>query len=347
MENGTFRYMTDYFQGQFEGSIVPYDFETNKMRGAFTYSNTGDFNNGITTNFKYDYVSDAEYYNDFSVGNINLVTKTLLDREFDANYSNDNITSSLTILDYGVVNPEMNLANRPYAKLPEFKFNATGDGYTPDNLSLSIETLNTYFSKGSSIVDTSAATPVVGTNVNAFRGYESPKIQGNFSESWGYLNPSLEVPIRYYQLDNKPTDTIKFGKSNVTSVLPIFNIDAGAYFDRDYATKDGAYTQTLKPRLFYTYIPYQDQTDIPLFDTSLQNQQYMQMFQVNRFTGHDRINNANQVTYALEPSTLNQEDGSTLSSMKIGQMMYFADRKVTLCQGDSTCKNPRRNGCFF
>ena len=346
MENGTFRYMTNYFQGQFEGSIVPYDFETNKMRGAFTYSNTGDFNNGITTNLRYDYVSDAEYYNDFSVGNINLVTKTLLDREFDVNYSNDNITSSLTVLDYGVVNPEMNLANIPYAKLPEFKFDATGDGYTPDNLSLSIETLNTYFSKGSSIVDTSAATPVVGTNVNAFRGYESPKIQGNFSESWGYLNPSLEVPIRYYQLDNKPTDTIKFGKSNVTSVLPIFNIYAGAYFDRDYATKDGAYTQTLEPRLFYTYIPYQDQTDIPLFDTSLQNQQYMQMFQVNRFTGHDRINNANQVTYALESSTINQEDGSTLSSMKIGQMMYFADRKVTLCQGNATCKTPGEMDIF-
>ena len=118
MENGTFRYMTDYFNGQFEGSIVPYDLETNTMRGAFSYSNTGDFKNGITTNFRYDYVSDAEYYNDFSAGNVNLVTKTLLDREFDINYSDKNITTSLTILDYGVVNPELNLDNRPYAKLP-------------------------------------------------------------------------------------------------------------------------------------------------------------------------------------------------------------------------------------
>ncbi len=340
MENGTFRYMTDYFQGQVEGSIVPYDFESNKMRGAFTYSNLGDFKNGITTNFQYDYVSDADYYNDYSVGSISLVTKTLLNREFDLGYSNDNITSSLTILNYGVVNPEMNLDNRPYAKLPEFKFDATVDGYTPDALSISIETLNTYFYKATNIVDTGSKVPVEGTNVNAFRGYESPKIQGNLSVSWGYLNPSLEVPIRYYQLENRPDDTIKFGKSNVSSVLPIFNIDAGAYFDRDYATKNGSYTQTLEPRLFYTYIPYQDQTDMPLFDTSLQNQQYMQMFEVNRFSGYDRINNANQVTYALESTTTNKEDGSTLSSAKIGQMMYFAGRKVTLCQGDSPCNNP-------
>ena len=346
MENGTFRYMTDYFQGQFEGSIVPYDFETNTMRGAFSLSNTGDFKNGITTNFKFDYVSDAEYYNDFSVGNIDLVTKTLLNREFDLNYSGDNVHSSLTILDYGVVNPELNLANRPYAKLPELKLDATADGYTPDSLSLSIETLNTYFQKAPSIVDNSAATPVEGTNINAFRSYDAPKIQGNFSETWGFLNPSLEVPIRYYQLNNKPTDTIKFGDGNVSSVLPIFNIDAGAYLDRDYSTKDGAYTQTLEPRLFYTYIPYQDQTGIPLFDTSLQNEQYMQMFQVNRFTGHDRINNANQATYALESSTISQEDGSTLSSAKIGQQMFFADRKVTLCQGDSPCANPEMTDIF-
>ena len=182
--------------------------------------------------------------------------------------------------------------------------------------------------------------------MDTFRSYQAPKATGNFSNSWGFVNPSLEVPVRYYQLQSSNTDTIKFERDSVASVLPIFNIDAGAYFDRDYATKDGAYTQTLEPRLFYTYIPYQNQSGIPLFDTSLQNVQYMQMFQVNRFTGHDRINNANQVTYALESSTINQEDGSTLSSAKIGQQMFFADRKVTLCQGDSTCAIPGQTDIF-
>lgn len=141
-------------------------------------------------------------------------------------------------------------------------------------------------------------------------------------------------------LDRKATDTIKFDKSRVSSVLPIFNIDAAVYFDRDYMTENGSYTQTIKPRLFYTYIPYQNQTDIPLFDTGLQNLQYMQMFQVNRFTGYDRINNANQLTYAIETFTTNKDDGSTLASAKVGQMLYFADRKVTLCQGNSTCNTP-------
>ncbi|WP_193790878.1 LPS-assembly protein LptD [Francisella uliginis] len=346
MENATFRYMSEYTKNQFEGSIVPYDFKSGGMRGAFTLSSQADFKNGITTNFRYDYVSDSQYYNDFSAGNINLVTKTLLDREFDINYSNNYIDSSLTVLDYGIVNEQIDLANIPYAKLPEFKFNITSEGYTPEYLTISMDSLNTYFYKAPHEIRPSAGSEV-GTNISAFRSYEAPKIKAILDNSWGYLNPSLEVPIRYYQLDNKPTDTIKFKQNSVTSVLPIFNIDAGAYFDRNYTTSDGSsYTQTLHPRLFYTYIPYQDQTNIPLFDTSLQNEQYEQMFQVNRFTGYDRINNANQLTYALEASTTNDEDGSTLASAKIGQMAYFANRKVTLCQGDSKCNNKEMMDTF-
>ncbi|MDE5033776.1 LPS-assembly protein LptD, partial [Francisella tularensis subsp. holarctica] len=38
IENGTFRYMTKYFQGHFEGSLVPYEFKEGKMRSSFTLS---------------------------------------------------------------------------------------------------------------------------------------------------------------------------------------------------------------------------------------------------------------------------------------------------------------------
>jgi len=337
MENATLRYMDKYFQSQFEGSIVPYNFKEGKIHGAFTLSTTAQYEN-INANFKYEYVSDATYYDDFSAGYINLVTKTLLDRQLGISY-NSYVDFGITLLDYGIVNPIINLANIPYAKLPEVKFNLTAAGYTPDYLTLSLNTLNTYFYKSPWLVNPSVA-PTVGTNVNTFRFYEAPKIELNLTKSWGYIKPSLELPIRYYKLNNKPTDITKFKNSNVTSVLPIFNIDAGAYFDKDYTNENGTYTSTLHPRLFYTYIPYQDQTNIPLFDTSLQNEQYMQMFQVNRFTGYDRINNANQLTYAIEASTTNQDNGTTLASAKIGQMVYFEDRKVTLCQGNSACPTP-------
>ncbi|MBK2132861.1 LPS assembly protein LptD, partial [Francisella tularensis] len=223
MENATLRYMDKYFQSQFEGSIVPYDFKEGKIRGAFTLSTTAQYEN-INANFKYEYVSDATYYDDFSAGDINLVTKTLLDRQLGISYNNSYVDFGITLLDYGIVNPIINLANIPYAKLPEVKFNLTSAGYTPDYLTLSLNTLNTYFYKSPWPVNPSVA-PTVGTNVNTFRFYEAPKIELNLTKIWGYIKPSLELPIRYYKLNNKPTDIIKFKNSNVTSVLPIFNID--------------------------------------------------------------------------------------------------------------------------
>ncbi|MDE5033894.1 LPS-assembly protein LptD, partial [Francisella tularensis subsp. holarctica] len=73
---------------------------------------------------------------------------------------------------------------------------------------LCLNTLITYFYKSPWPVNPSVA-PTVGSNVNAFRAYESPKIAFIFKKTWGYRKPSLELPIRYYTLKNKPTDLIK------------------------------------------------------------------------------------------------------------------------------------------
>ncbi|MFC4892673.1 LPS-assembly protein LptD [Pseudofrancisella aestuarii] len=343
MENATFRYMNEYFKTQFEGSLVPYDFEDQKTRGAFTFNGSGNYQK-IKMSYNYDYVSDSQFYNDFSAGNINLVTKTLLDREINLSYTDEIFNVSGQFLDYGVVDQSMFLANVPYGKLPDIHFDADISKYLPDYLQLSIQTQNTYFYKRSGGIYGSG-TPEASM-VNAFRSYDSPKVALDLSETWGYFKPSLEVPIRYYQLQQHANDIVNFNQNNVTSVIPIFNIDAGAYFDKEFTSSKGAYTATLLPRLFYTYIPYQDQTDLPLFDTNFTNEQYMQMFQVNRFVGGDRINNANQLTYALEHYIVNQEDGSMLLSAKIGQQIFFDDRMVGLDQGNET-PSPNRLLPFY
>ncbi|MDE4984472.1 LPS-assembly protein LptD, partial [Francisella tularensis subsp. holarctica] len=78
----------------------------------------------------------------------------------------------LTVLDYGVVHPLLTVDNTPYAKLPEVKLNLTSYGYTPDYLTLSAQTLNTFFYKTAGQANTNPGAPQ-GTNVNAFRAYES------------------------------------------------------------------------------------------------------------------------------------------------------------------------------
>ena len=115
-------------------------------------------------------------------------------------------------------------------------------------------------------------------------------------------------------------------------LLPTITLDSGMFFDREI--KQGKYTQTLEPRLFYTYTPFEDQTNIPIFDTALTNfSESNQLFLENRFTGKDRIADTNQLTFAVTSRFQDRSNGKELFKATIGQVFNFTDRKVTLPGG--------------
>ena len=82
------------------------------------------------------------------------------------------------------------------------------------------------------------------------------------------------------------------------------------------------------------YIPQTDQDDIPLFDTGEFDFTGSQLFRENRFTGSDRVGDANQLTYALTSRLLSSADGTELLNFSIGQIVYFQDRQVNLRETD-------------
>ena len=51
--------------------------------------------------------------------------------------------------------------------------------------------------------------------------------------------------------------------------LPIVDLDSGLYFDRETHFGNTQYIQTLEPRLFYLHVPYVNQDNLSLFDTSI------------------------------------------------------------------------------
>jgi LPS-assembly protein len=65
---------------------------------------------------------------------------------------------------------------------------------------------------------------------------------------------------------------------------------------------------------------------------------YDQLFRTNRFSGFDRIADANHITYALTSRWLSNESGQEKMSVSVGQIRYFEDRRVTLCYNNNgTC----------
>ena len=81
--------------------------------------------------------------------------------------------------------------------------------------------------------------------------------------------------------------------------VPTVSLDSGLYLDRPFELSGHNFIQTLEPRVFYTYTPYEDQSELPMFDTSLNELNSTTIFQENQFSGQDRVLDTNAITTAL------------------------------------------------
>ena len=72
---------------------------------------------------------------------------------------------------------------------------------------------------------------------------------------------------------------------------------------------------------------------IPNFDTSLLPFSFEQLFSLNQYTGDDRLQNANQVTFALTSNLLDANSGDALLSANIGFIYYIENQRVCLTDG--------------
>jgi LPS-assembly protein len=165
---------------------------------------------------------------------------------------------------------------------------------------------------------------VTGTRLDMW-----PTIGWSLEPTWGYFKPQAGFRYTGYQLDN----TAPGANDAPSRAAPILSLDSGLIFERilqaDWLGVASG-TQTLEPRLFYLYVPYRDQNDIPLFDSSVMDRDYDWLFRQNRFTGADRLGDANQLTVALTTRAIDGPSGRERMRASIGQIQYFEDRRVNL-----------------
>jgi LPS-assembly protein len=88
--------------------------------------------------------------------------------------------------------------------------------------------------------------------------------------------------------------------------------------------------QTVEPRLRYTYIPFRDQDELPVFDTALPDLNLIQLFRTNRYVGADRLGDANELAAGLTTRLLREDNGQQYLTATIGQRFYFESPRVVL-----------------
>src|SRR3989338_2793324 len=171
------------------------------------------------------------------------------------------------------------------------------------------------------VFNSPSGDPTSGVRTNL-----QPGVGLSWNNAYSYVKPTLQWEFTQYDLSNQLTGY----PNDITRSLPIVDIDSGIYFDRTAALFSHDYDQTLEPRLFYLYVPYRSQYQIPTFDTSTQTFSFDQLFQTNRFTSVDRIGDADQLALALSTRFLDQDTGEEKSSFGIGRIYYAHNREVML-----------------
>jgi len=275
----------------------------------------------------YSAVSDIDYFQD--LGNSGLLTNTrsFLYRQGGLQYRKGDWRFRVQALSYQILDPTIPENRQPYERLPkiDLRGNFEYDLNTDLSLEYGINSQYVYFDRDLDIDELSAGQIASGVMVTGQRLTVEPEVSLPWSSPGAFITPKVKYSYAAYELDD-PTNVFTDDPSR-----GIFTgtLDSGLIFERDLALNSGDFIQTLEPRLYYLYNEYEDQSDIPVFDSTELTFGMNQLFRENRFSGKDRIGDTNQMTIALTTRFLNSR-GQEKASASIGQIQYFRDRRVTI-----------------
>ncbi|HCY63662.1 MAG TPA: LPS-assembly protein LptD [Oxalobacteraceae bacterium] len=302
------RYLGQTYSGETRAEYLRNDRETDTNRYAVSSIHTQNFAPAWTLNWNLNTASDDRYPDDFA-STITTSKQRLLTRDMNLTYGGSFWYASLRASNYQVLQDPLVPIARPYDRLPQFLLHAEQLDVNGWDWSADLDA--TRFSH---------PTALVGDRLVINPKLSFPVIRPSF-----FITPKLALHATTYSLDNPIAGT----PSSFNRMVPTASLDSGMVFERDASLFGNAVTQTLEPRLFYVYTPYRDQSRLPLFDTGLADFNYAQLFSENRFVGHDRISDANQLTAALV-SRFIEPSGIERARLAVGQRYYFADQHVTL-----------------
>jgi len=309
---GELRYLEENFSGTANVEYLPSDITTNQDRYFANLKHRHNFNNGWSAGYNIEKVSDDQYFSELST-RITTTSRVNLPQQFNVDYSDDTWRFNALAQKFQTLAVDPNIY--PYERLPQMTL--TGNKYYGD-LNTSLYTQLVSF-------DTNSNDPRDGIRATGTRFTAYPSISLPINRSYGYITPKIGIHHTSYSLNNVANNL-----ETQQRTLPIFSLDSGLFFDRDFKIGSRDYSQTIEPRLFYVYIPNRKQDNIPLFDTALTDLNFSSLFTENQFVGNDRINNANQVSFALTTRFIESSTGEQRLSASIGQRYYFSDQQVVV-----------------
>jgi len=303
-----------------ENDASPYEGED---RWLASLAQSGGSGQRWYSNIDYSEVSDVDYFRDLDTASLSVNSETTLNQTAALGYRFNNWNVSATAQQYQSL---IRNGGNQYKQLPKIK----ADGhYRWGDIELELNHEYTVFKHQDADINTNIIT--------GDRARLDYRLSWDKQWLWGFAKPTVGYRALAYKLDS---ENLLLGANNSPDAGAAFaSFDSGAYFERSGSLFGRSYSQTFEPRLFYLYSEYADQSDFfnltaggsdIKFDTAGLTFSYSQLFRDTRFSGSDRIDDANQLSVGLTTRFINDRSGLEWLRLSLGQIFYFDDRYVSV-----------------
>lgn len=302
-----FRYLQNLQSGQIDIEYLNKDkklVNDDDARYLARLQHIGTFSERFRAHIDYTTISDDNYLVDLGSSQFND-NDSYLYQVGELSYFADTWQTTLKLQDFEVLGNHQ----RSYKTLPQIEFSSQQhiDGF---------DGIFDIYSELSSF-DTPDKSQPTAQRYHIEAGLLYPIV----TPAW-FLNSELKILQTNYQQKNIQQDSLL--EKSVNRTLPKVRFHGGVNFDRDLTLFGTSYNQTLEPQLQYLYIPEKDQSNIGVYDTTNLQDDYNGLFRDRRFSGLDRIAQADQVSWGITSRILTSKNQEVLR-FSLGRIVYFND----------------------
>lgn len=312
---GDLRFLSADQHGELQWNYLPNDTLYGGSRSRVQLNDVAELPADVRLTIDAQTVSDVLYFQDFSQSPAGTST-SFLNRSATLSYRDEHWRVDGEAQQYQTIDTTVLVDERPYARVPRL---AVDSDYTLWGV--------LHYGFESEVVDFQHAPSTAGLPPlpAGWREDVRPSLSLALAGPGYFFRPAVAWRATYYQL----TNTLPGTPTSMSRNLPLGSVDTGLVFERESGAH-GERTLTLEPRLQYLYVPYRDQSALPVFDTGLPDLNAVELFRTNRYVGADRVSDARQLTAGLTSRLLDTASGRQFLTATIGQSYYFTTPRVTL-----------------
>lgn len=316
---GEYRYLSETGGGQFNLAYLDEDnsWQTDNSRYLWRVEHQQDWSPHWQSYVNGIFISDDDYLNDFGSDFAGRADAQLY-RHAQANYLTDDWQLKIRVEDFELLGSYRS----PYRTLPQIASEYQWVG--PRGLDYGLFTEISHFQNQDD--DSDYATRV----------HIEPQVSYHVeAPAYDWL---AELSYSYTRYDQNATS--QGLAENPERGIPQLRWRGRLNFERDFIFNNRGYRQTLQPQVQYLYAPYKDQSNIGIYDSTLMQDDYRGLFRARRFSGLDRISDANQVTVGASTGIYDQASREVFR-FSAAQIYYFEEPRTQLLSSDSAVTTSR------